>query len=246
MERDPNLARAAKLALSKYTINQNPLLKIILEAAARLVKNGAKRLSFDYDNDGDLASLLFSMEVGGQAVHFSITPNFSGVLAVLEKDRAVPRKTTGDLRTRFFEEIVPACPNLLFLLLTKRPSNINKMIPEFWKENPPPNVMFGTSPVDPPTFRTLVGQLRQVNGRRFLSVEPQLAKISPTSVQLAGIHWIIQGGESGPNRRPFNTDWARELRDVSAVHGIPYFFKQIDKVLPIPADLLIREFPEPW
>lgn len=38
MERDPNLARAAKLALSKYTINQNPLLKIILEAAAETIQ----------------------------------------------------------------------------------------------------------------------------------------------------------------------------------------------------------------
>lgn len=150
---------------------------------------------------------------------------------------------TDALRDRFFNEIVPACPNLMFLLLTKRPSNINKYIPESWKSSPPVNVMFGTSPVDPDTFRTLTKQLKKVNGRRFLSVEPQLAEILPTPDELDGIDWIIQGGESGPKRRPFNIEWARSLRDICLANGTPYFFKQIDKILPIPADLLIRQFP---
>lgn len=150
---------------------------------------------------------------------------------------------TSALRDRFFETVVPACPNLMFLLLTKRPSNINRMIPEAWRESPPDNVMFGTSPVDPATFKTLVDQLKKVKGRRFLSIEPQLERIIPTYEQLSGIDWVIQGGESGPKRRPFNTDWAREMRDICAVQGVPYFFKQVDKVLPIPEDLMVREFP---
>ncbi len=57
------------------------------------------------------------------------------------------------------------------------------------------------------------------------------------------INWVIQGGESGPGKRPFNTDWARKLRDECAVTETPYFFKQIDKIQPIPEDLQIREFP---
>lgn len=60
-------------------------------------------------------------------------------------------------------------PNLMFLLLTKRPSNINKYIPENWKINPPANVMFGTSPVNQETSYTLVNQLLKVKGKRFLS-----------------------------------------------------------------------------
>jgi protein gp37 len=85
---------------------------------------------------------------------------------------------TGQLRDKFFNEVVPACPNLIFLLLTKRPSNINKYIPDSWKINPPENVMFGSSPVDQATSSKLIVQLSKVNDKRFLSVEPQLEKIN--------------------------------------------------------------------
>ncbi len=149
--------------------------------------------------------------------------------------------TTSHLRNYFFEQVVPNSPNLMFQLLTKRPSNINKYIPQSWKKNPPSNVIFGTSPVDQETFDILVNQLRQVNGKRFLSIEPQIAHIS--NIDLKGIDWVIQGGESGHHKRPFNTDWARNMRDECKKQNVPYFFKQIDKVQQIPEDLMIRQFP---
>lgn len=177
---------------------------------------------------------------------------------------------TGFLRREFFVEIDKGkYPNLMFLLLTKRPSNINKYIPESWKENPPENVMFGTSPVNMETMKTLVPQLLKVKGKRFLSIEPQLGEISlrwalwhdyknkfkieqrdGKTVRVRsqydgvdGIDWIIQGGESGHHKRPFNLDWAYLLRDQCKEAGIPYFFKQIDKIKAVPDDLMIREFP---
>ncbi len=153
------------------------------------------------------------------------------------------KESTGDLRNRFFAEIIPNCQNLTFLLLTKRPSNINKYIPSVWKAIPPNNVMFGTSPVNRQTFDTLVPQLKKVNGRRFLSIEPQLSLIMPDRSDLAGIDWVIQGGESGPHKRPFKIGWAIELRDICANYNVPYFFKQIDKVQEIPSELHIRQFP---
>lgn len=156
------------------------------------------------------------------------------------KGNLLPFKTD-HLRNRFFEEIVHNCPNLMFLLLTKRPSNINKYIPESWKKTPPSNIMFGTSPVNQQTFETLVRHLKEVNGKRFLSIEPQLDKI--TLGNLTGIDWIIQGGESGHHKRPFNLAWARSIRDECHALGVPYFFKQIDKIKQIPDDLLIRNFP---
>lgn len=155
---------------------------------------------------------------------------------------AIPEYTTGVLRDKFFDQINEGWyPNLVFLLLTKRPSNINKMIPEQWKTNPPQNVMFGTSPVNQQTFDTLTRHLLEVNGLRFLSVEPQLDKIELND--LKGIDWIIQGGESGHHKRPFNLEWARKMKAECSILNIPYFFKQIDKIQEIPTDLQVRMFP---
>lgn len=151
--------------------------------------------------------------------------------------------STHHLRFQLFQNISDGMyPNLLLLLLTKRPSNTNKYIPERWKSNPPANVMFGYSAVDNQTYK-LVDHLRKVNGKRFLSVEPQIEGIYQPD--LTGIDWVIQGGESGAakDRRPFDLQWAYSMRDSCFGAGVPYFFKQIDQVQAIPADLLIREFP---
>jgi protein gp37 len=166
---------------------------------------------------------------------------FEKPMPLIDKNGKKQKHMTGDLRDKFFNEVVPNSPNLLFLMLTKRPSNINKYIPESWKTNPPKNVMFGTSPVDQKTFNTLTKQLVEVKGHRFLSVEPQLDKIDVG--KLKGIDWVIQGGESGPHKRPFDLAWGRQLRDDCFRLSVPYFFKQIDKKQAIPRDLKIREFP---
>jgi protein gp37 len=180
------------------------------------------------------------------------------------KGESIIGRTTQNLRFHLFYRIDRGdYPNLLFLLLTKRPSNIMKMIFESWKTSPPSNVMYGTSPVDQQTADTLIPQLLKVPGKKFLSVEPQLDVIDLTSLKgnagsvyqvlqpitNAGdsnrdaISWVIQGGESGHYKRPFNLEWARMMRDQCARYGVPYFFKQIDKIQEIPEDLRIREFP---
>lgn len=158
--------------------------------------------------------------------------------------------TTGDLRSELFDSIDKEMyPNLMFLLLTKRPSNINKYIPESWKSNPPANVMFGTSPVNQETADKLIPQLLEVNGKHFLSVEPQLDYINlrfdykKEFPAISKIDWVIQGGESGHHKRPFDLAWAYDMKAQCAAAGVPYFFKQIDKIQTIPNDLLIREFP---
>ncbi len=69
------------------------------------------------------------------------------------------------------------------------------------------------------------GHLRAAPARtRFLSLEPLLGPLP--SLDLAGIDWVIAGGESGPGRRPVNPEWVRDLRDRAVAHGVPFFFKQ--------------------
>ncbi len=182
---------------------------------------------------------------------------------LIDKDGNLLPYKTGNLRDRLFKEIDEGkYPNLMFLFLSKRPSNYNKVIPEQWKKAPPQNVMFGTSPVNQATAHTLIPQLLQVNGKRFLSIEPMLDEIdlniNPESGECVGdprelsyterhtwldhIHWVIVGGESGPKKRPFNIDWANRIRTQCYFWEVPFFFKQIDKVKPIPEEYMSREF----
>jgi protein gp37 len=166
--------------------------------------------------------------------------------------------TTDWSRSSFFHDHVEQNPNLIFLLLTKRPSNINKYIPEAWKDNPPANVMYGASVVDQQSANDVARAFSKVNGSKFLSVEPLLEEIdmAPFATWYDGlipnIDWVIVGGESGPSKRPFNPDWARKIRDWcgpdNAWHSdgmeVPFFMKQWDKVKAVPDDLMIRQFPE--
>ncbi|MFC1960237.1 DUF5131 family protein [Chloroflexota bacterium] len=40
------------------------------------------------------------------------------------------------------------------------------------------------------------------------------------------VEWLITGGESGPNRRPAEYNWFRQVRDVGQEHTITYHHKQ--------------------
>lgn len=58
-----------------------------------------------------------------------------------------------------------------------------------------------------------------------------------------GLDWVIAGGESGPGARDMDPAWARSLRDQCAAAGVAFHMKQMAKRAPIPADLLVREYP---
>ncbi len=46
------------------------------------------------------------------------------------------------------------------------------------------------------------------------------------------LHWVICGGESGPDARPMHPDWARSLRDQCKAVGVPFLFKQWGEWMP--------------
>jgi protein gp37 len=45
-------------------------------------------------------------------------------------------------------------------------------------------------------------------------------------LDLAGIDWVILGGESGPGARPMDPRWAMDIRDQCVAAGVAFFFKQ--------------------
>jgi protein gp37 len=173
------------------------------------------------------------------------------------KGNKVEGMTTDDLRQRFFTEVVPNSPNLLFLLLTKRPGNIKKYIPGKWLYEPPVNVMYGTSVVNQETANMLIPELLTVPGKHFLSCEPMLGLMDITQKMInysvptrytddgkgiewtdpgkdfIGIDWVIAGGESGHGARPMNVDWASHIRNQCEAVGVPFFFKQWGEHLPV-------------
>ena len=59
---------------------------------------------------------------------------------------------------------------------------------------------------------------------RFLSIEPLIGRVG--SLDLSGIHSVIVGGESGPQARPIDSAWVREIRDQCLNSGVAFFFKQ--------------------
>ncbi len=59
---------------------------------------------------------------------------------------------------------------------------------------------------------------------RFLSVEPLLEDLG--EIDLAGIHWVIVGGESGPGSRAMQPSWVESIRDQCTAAGVAFFFKQ--------------------
>lgn len=168
--------------------------------------------------------------------------------------------------------LIQECKSLDFQVLTKRPENVNRMIEnssshsfsdaEMWFYANP-HVWIGTSIENQEQANIRINELIKIPAAvRFLSMEPLLGLVDFSKigivVQYKGVNgqfdyrrpgkkshidWVIVGGESGHGKRPFNADWARLIRDQCQAASVPFFMKQVDKVQPIPDDLMIREFP---
>lgn len=120
--------------------------------------------------------------------------------------------------------LIEATPNLDWLLLTKRPENVKKLVS--WSKKWPENVWLGSTVENQETAETRIPALLAIPAAvRFLSCEPL---IGPLSIRkwLPKIHWVIAGGESGPHARPSDPIWFRGLRDQCVAAGTAFHFKQ--------------------
>ena len=124
--------------------------------------------------------------------------------------------------------LIEATPWLNWLLLTKRPQNILKLSP--WGPTWPDNVWVGTSGGLQKRVETEIPSLLDVPAAvRFVSVEPELEAVN-LMPYLDRLQWVICGGESGPDARPFDLAWARDLRDQCHAAYVRFFFKQTGSV----------------
>lgn len=121
-------------------------------------------------------------------------------------------------------DIIRATPHLTYQILTKRIGRVVDRLPPDWGDGWP-QVWLGVS-VENQRHVFRASALAVTPARhRFVSVEPMLGPVVFGS--LAGIHWVICGGESGPGARPMAPDWARALRDECAAADVPFFLKQL-------------------
>lgn len=138
------------------------------------------------------------------------------------------RSDLNEQRTRLWE-LIQNTPNLDWLLLTKRPQNIEKLVP--WRNDWPTNVWLGAS-VENQTLaeKRLPFLLRNAAAVRFLSCEPLLGQLNLRPwFNARGLHpidWIIAGGESGGHSRPMHPDWVVGLLNQCEEFNVPFHFKQ--------------------
>ena len=140
-------------------------------------------------------------------------------------------------------------PALDWQLLTKRPENISRMVPERWMARWPDHVWLGTTTENQEWANRRIPELLQIPAEvRFLSAEPLVGPIP--NLPLGGIQWVIVAGESGPGARPMELEWARDIRDQCARAGVAFFLKQLGghprkrgELERFPEDLRSREYP---
>jgi protein gp37 len=113
------------------------------------------------------------------------------------------------------------CSHHQFQVLTKRAERLADVGPRLeWSEN----IWMGVS-VESQQYAFRSELLSHVPAHlRFLSIEPLLDAVP--YLPLAGIHWVIVGGESGPGARPMKSEWVEEVYWQCRASGVPFFFKQ--------------------
>lgn len=122
-------------------------------------------------------------------------------------------------------DLIRRCDQLDWLLLTKRPQNIHKMLPKDWGAGYP-NVWLGMTAEDQARYDQRWPLLSAVPATvKFVSYEPALG---PLRLSADGPHpdWLISGGESGANARALDPQWVRNIVADCLRFGVVPFHKQ--------------------
>jgi protein gp37 len=146
--------------------------------------------------------------------------------------------------------VMSLCPKKTFQVLTKRSERMMEMVgsPFFQKEVrakalqimpnllvkhrlpssqwPLPNVWLGVTAENQKAADERIPLLTQTPAVvRFVSYEPALEYVDFGDMK--GLDWIIVGGESGDQARPFNVGWATAIIDACEKTGVAVFVKQM-------------------
>lgn len=109
----------------------------------------------------------------------------------------------------------------IFQVLTKRPRRMAEILRRW---TPTVNVHLGVS-IENDRYVWRADHLRATPAAvRFLSLEPLVGPMP--SLDLAGIDWVVVGGESGPRHRTMDIGWLADICERCTAAGVPLFVKQ--------------------
>ena len=179
-----------------------------------------------------MAQRLQRMGVAGYENGFKLTLQPQRLLQPLT--RKTPTKYFVPSMSALFHEDVPEpyidrifsvieqCPQHIFQILTKRA----KIMSQYFATHPvPDNAWIGVTVENRKQGIPRIDYLRTIDAPvRFLSIEPLLENLG--EINLGGVHWVIVGGESGPNARPMKNDWVINIKKQCEEQGCLFFFKQ--------------------
>jgi protein gp37 len=160
--------------------------------------------------------------------------------------------------------LIETCTALDWLLLTKRPEHIARMVPPRWLEHWPAHVWPGTTVEDQRRANERLPHLTSLpSAQKFVSAEPLLERVdisrwlrSRTAARPCtdAVTWVITGGESGTSARPCADEWLESIVEQCRAAGRAPFVKQLGAraglrhrkggdIGEFPASLQVREFP---
>lgn len=123
-------------------------------------------------------------------------------------------------------KLIKATPRLDWQLLTKRPQNIRKMLPNDWGAEGYANVWLGFTAEDQARYDQRREVIQKVPAAVwFVSYEPAIGPLRLKAGQVQP-DWLIVGGESGHGARRMDPRWAREVIADCRTLGIAPFMKQ--------------------
>lgn len=153
-------------------------------------------------------------------------------------------------------EAIEATPKHQYIILTKKPQNIQrkmydtilrvKEIRFLGGNDILLNLWVGVSATNKLDLDERLSELnKHWKGKKLVSIEPILNKINLDTFRYhcidvgwkAGVDWVISGPETGPDKRPYQIEWARSLAEQCLAAGIPFFWKGPETDLP-------REWPD--
>jgi protein gp37 len=142
---------------------------------------------------------------------------FCGSMCDVMEDRDDLRQS----RARLYH-LIEDTPNLIWMLLTKRPQNFNRFLPQQWLDNPLRNVWLMTTVESPEYLWRVDALIRTPATVRGLSVEPLLAPLELDDYLKVRKHWKSTDSlPQAPWHPPYPLHWYEPQALVAASWRCP-------------------------